>query len=207
MLNRAGRQSIVLASIGVTWLLVILSVIVFGVYVPAIPAVEMRLVMTFGWSVVIALALAVVVSDHVVQEWVQMRGGRVALLITGHMLLIFISACAAGRVQEIWPLILAVMVTPLLIHMLVRTISRPAIPPPPAEVRDVDIDAGGRQRVLINIPTPGYQDGRIRVVVVQSPSDNQVYALRVDPRVTTCNEAVAWTFNRDARAFAPAVLT
>lgn len=206
MLSRADRHSIALTSLSVVWLFILSTHILFqGPVHITIP--ELWLLVVLGWAVPLTLAGVVALSGATIEEWGSSRGGRAAFLAIGEALIVIASSYAASRTREVWPLILAVMTVPLFIPVFVRILSRTEAVLSPAEVRDVDVDAGGRQRVLINIPTPGYQEGRIRVVVVQSPSNEQVYALRVEPHATTCRDAVAWTFDRDARTFAPAVLT
>lgn len=69
-----------------------------------------------------------------------------------------------------------------------------------AEIIDVDpSDLGG---TLYRRSFP--DDEPLVMVKVLDPSTDRRYFLRVPPTITTAREAVAWTFGRDARSYAPA---
>jgi hypothetical protein len=51
------------------------------------------------------------------------------------------------------------------------------------------------------------EDPEARFVLVQDPSTDRRYCLRVPPTVKTAKEAVAWTFDTEAKAYNPSVET
>jgi hypothetical protein len=56
-------------------------------------------------------------------------------------------------------------------------------------------------RVLIRLELPG--DEPMVLVGVTCPSTGRRYVLRVPPTITTCREAVAWTFDQSAETYDP----
>ena len=68
-----------------------------------------------------------------------------------------------------------------------------------------DTDGAGQPRELLRIRIPEGQP--MQVVRVSCPSTGGEYRLRVPPTVQTCQAAVAWTFRKEAREYAPALET
>jgi hypothetical protein len=70
----------------------------------------------------------------------------------------------------------------------------------PARVRHID-----RGRTLWEVEVPG--DEPVVAVQVRCPSTGHDYTLRVPPDITTCDEALAWTFNLPPNGYLPRVET
>lgn len=71
------------------------------------------------------------------------------------------------------------------------------------KVLDTDVDGGGCPRRLLEVAQEG--DENLMLVEVSDPSTNRQYHLRVPPNVTTCHEAVAWTYSRTKDNYNPLV--
>ena len=66
---------------------------------------------------------------------------------------------------------------------------------------DKDKDVSGMSRRLLSIEVPN--DEPVVVVEVNCPSTRHKHLLRVPPTVKTCSEAVAWSFDFEAKKYAP----
>ena len=72
-----------------------------------------------------------------------------------------------------------------------------------AVVVDHDTDRKGYGRNLLSIDLPNDPDRFLKVVQVTCPSTGREYLLRVPPNMTTCAQAVAWTFGLQEQEYAP----
>ena len=74
-----------------------------------------------------------------------------------------------------------------------------------AEIIDQDSDSHG-PRVLYSLHLPG-DENLVMIKVQCNRKDGKVdtYYLRVPPSISTCREAVAWTFGKEIHEYGPIV--
>jgi hypothetical protein len=88
-------------------------------------------------------------------------------------------------------------------RVLMRRAPAPLWDDPRVVIADHDVDGAGQPRQLLRVSMP--RGAAVTIVRVKCPSTGGEYRLRVPPDVATCSEAVAWTFRKTARTYAPAV--
>ena len=75
-----------------------------------------------------------------------------------------------------------------------------------AEVIDTDVDVHGHPRELLRVAQPGdepYVAVRVTNTTAEPDGYHKRYTLRVPPHITTCRDAVAWTFGLPTSDYAP----